>query len=216
MYDPRETRHVVDINLGLLERRRRDARREPEFPIADVESEAARRASRADRRPLRAAQPGRGVAEQALAAGAARRAVAAALRGAARPDVGRAVGTRRGGAGGGGRRGGGRRRDALAADPHRRSRRARARRRADGVGRHRADAHRRRRRHADRRHLRPDASGAQRRRCRRTTSPCRATPSASATICGAAGSSACACSTSRSPKCSAAVERRLAAEPARV
>ena len=39
-------------------------------------------------------------------------------------------------------------------------------------------------------------------RGRRTTSPSRATPSASATISGAAGASGCACSTSRSRKCS--------------
>jgi heptosyltransferase-1 len=43
LYDPRETRHVVDINLGLLARLgiTSPAR---EFPIEDVDSDAARRA----------------------------------------------------------------------------------------------------------------------------------------------------------------------------
>ena len=42
LYDPRETRHVVDINLGILERL---GVRSPEreFPIEDVSSAAARR-----------------------------------------------------------------------------------------------------------------------------------------------------------------------------
>ena len=49
-----------------------------------------------------------------------------------------------------------------------------------------------------------------------TTSPCRATRSASAIICAAARSIACACSTSRSPRCVDAVERRLARRARRV
>src|SRR5437016_5076667 len=42
LYDPRETRHVVEINLGLLETIGIAAAR-PEFPIDRVESAAARR-----------------------------------------------------------------------------------------------------------------------------------------------------------------------------
>jgi len=45
LYDPRETRHVVTINLGLL-RVLGVTAADPEFPIAQVESEAARAASR--------------------------------------------------------------------------------------------------------------------------------------------------------------------------
>jgi lipopolysaccharide heptosyltransferase I len=45
MHDPRETRHVVAINLGLL-RLVGVTAGDPEFPIAEVESEAARAASR--------------------------------------------------------------------------------------------------------------------------------------------------------------------------
>ena len=45
LYDPRETRHVVTINLGLL-RVVGVTAADPEFPIAQVESEAARAASR--------------------------------------------------------------------------------------------------------------------------------------------------------------------------
>ena len=86
-----------------------------------------------------------------------------------------------------------------------------ARRGADGFGRHRADAHRRGARHAAGRHLRADASGAQRTAARRTTSRCRATRSASVTICADAGSIGCACWISRSPEVLEAVERRLAA-----
>jgi len=41
LFDPRETRHVVDINLGLLTRLGIDAAR-ADFPIDDVESAAAR------------------------------------------------------------------------------------------------------------------------------------------------------------------------------
>jgi lipopolysaccharide heptosyltransferase I len=41
IYDPRETRHVVEINLGLLERIGLTVAR-PEFPIDRVESNAAR------------------------------------------------------------------------------------------------------------------------------------------------------------------------------
>jgi heptosyltransferase I len=43
LYDPRETRHVVRINLGLLSALGLDAA-EPEFPIADVDSPVARSA----------------------------------------------------------------------------------------------------------------------------------------------------------------------------
>ena len=43
LYDPRETRHVVDINLGLLTRLGIDAPAR-EFPIEDVDSAAARAA----------------------------------------------------------------------------------------------------------------------------------------------------------------------------
>jgi lipopolysaccharide heptosyltransferase I len=43
LYDPRETRHVVDINLGVLTRLGITAAAR-EFPIEDVDSEAARRA----------------------------------------------------------------------------------------------------------------------------------------------------------------------------
>jgi heptosyltransferase-1 len=50
LYDPRETRHVVDINLGLLERLGVRAGR-PEFPIDAVDSAVARRvADRTDGR----------------------------------------------------------------------------------------------------------------------------------------------------------------------
>jgi heptosyltransferase-1 len=42
LYDPRETRHVVDINLGLLTRLGIDSPAR-EFPIDDVDSDAARR-----------------------------------------------------------------------------------------------------------------------------------------------------------------------------
>lgn len=45
LYDPRETRHVVDINLGVLSVLG-VAASTPEFPIEHVESEAAREASR--------------------------------------------------------------------------------------------------------------------------------------------------------------------------
>ena len=45
LYDPRETRHVVDINLGLLTRLGIDAPAR-EFPIEDVDSDAARIARR--------------------------------------------------------------------------------------------------------------------------------------------------------------------------
>ena len=73
IYAPRETRHVVEINLGLLTPLGITAGA-PEFPIERVDSRGRAAMRERDRRPLRAAQPRRGVAEQALAAGAARRA----------------------------------------------------------------------------------------------------------------------------------------------
>ena len=43
IYDPSETRHVVEINLGLLEPLGVARRRPPEFPIAEVHSDVAGR-----------------------------------------------------------------------------------------------------------------------------------------------------------------------------
>ena len=175
LYDPRETRHVVEINLGLL-RPLGIAAAAREFPIDAVESAAAREVQRADRRALRAAQSRRGVAEQAMAAGAARRgcrARCATPRPAGRWCCGDPARSRSRA----------RRsprppapRCSSAEDDDRRPRRAGPRRGGDGVGRHRADAHRGGGRHAARRHLRTDAADAQRsmgagrhHRCRATT-----------------------------------------------
>ena len=149
--------------------------------------------------PLCARQPGRGVAQQAVA-GRAVRGSGTCPRRAARPENHRVVGTRRGSAGAGGRA---RRRGAallVAQDIDRRSRRARSRRRADDLRRHRSDARRRRARHADRRHLRSDASVAQRAVGAGDITISR-DASASVTIFAAARASGCACSTSRRPKC---------------
>ena len=112
-------------------------------------------------RAVRPDQSRRGLAEQALAAGAVRRVAAAIRARRARPAVGRAVGAGRGGAGG------------AVVDASGGAARARAARRrwpicwrcsrarvAGGLGRHRSAAHRRRRRHADRRPLRADRSRA--------------------------------------------------------
>ena len=65
---PDETRHVVTINLGLLDaaRHRRHAGRS--FPISRPVRGRRCACATGDRRALRAAEPGRGVAEQALAA----------------------------------------------------------------------------------------------------------------------------------------------------
>ncbi len=201
LYDPRETRHVVEINLGLLQPLGIPVAA-PEFPIEHVDSAVAADVCRAHRRPIRVAQPGRPMAEQALAAvapGPRRRGAARTVR----ADVGRPVGStgereladdlvaHAGGCG-----------DRLAAGIDRRSRGAGARRRRHGVRGHRAGTHRRGGRHADRRHLRSDAAVAQRTvvgegrhgvACRRA---------ASVTIFDAAVSIGCACSTSKSRKCS--------------
>ena len=101
-----------------------------------------------------------------------------------------------------------RRRAAVAADIDRRPRRARSRRRADDVGRHRPDAHRRgaSERRSSASTVRPARRATD--RGRRTTSPFRATQSASAITCGAARAIGCVCSTSRSTEVLArAVER---------
>ena len=163
MYASRETRHVVEINLGLLE------------PLG-ITAGAPRVSDRAGR-----LGGGRGAIAARRPAGATRcsiparrgrtsggrrrglRRVAARAARAARPDVGRAVGTGRGRDCARGRRGGSRRRGVLSPPTTIADLVALARGAArDGVGRHRADAHRRRGRHADRRHLRTDAAGAQR------------------------------------------------------
>ena len=105
------------LHRGARSRRRRHLRSDEERARRRDQPRAARRRSgstvgrpsfrsntrrrtrrgasdRADGRPVRAAQSGRGVAEQALAAGPLRRGRAGAAR-APRPDVGRAVGARR-------------------------------------------------------------------------------------------------------------------------
>ncbi len=160
IYAPSETRHVVEINLGLLA---------PlgitdtatEFPIDARESAIARTMTDADRWPLRAAQSRCGLAQQTLAAGAAGRAGRRAAR-AARLAVGDHLGpwrarARRGG-GDAGRRGG----DPVAADGDCRCRGTGARRSRHGVGRHRSDAPRGGGRDTDRWHLRPHATRAER------------------------------------------------------
>ena len=93
IYDPRETRHVVQINLGLLEPLGIEAGN-PEFPIEHVESDVARAMSSQSSSRLRAAQSGSSVAEQTVA-GIAVRPVAAALRESSWLDVRRIVGRRR-------------------------------------------------------------------------------------------------------------------------
>ena len=98
---------------------------------------SVRRAFRSDHRgALRGAEPRSGLAEQAVAAAAVRRDCRVAAR-SARDCVARALGTARAGprarGGRGIRRGGA----SGAADPHRRRARARTRRAADGVRRHR-------------------------------------------------------------------------------
>ena len=116
---------------------------------------------RADRRPLRAAQSRRALAEQALAPGALRPARGGAAR-AVRSDVNRVVGRRRAPACRGGCRARGRRGAGLAAGRDCRPCRARARRAVMVSGDTGPIAHRGGGRHADRRHLRADAAGAQR------------------------------------------------------
>ena len=161
MYDPRERSHVVQMNLGLLTtigvtvggagisdraRRHRDRARD----------------ARACGEPLRARQSRRGVAEQALAGRALRRAVARAIDerhglktivswGPGEEPLAQEVVRESCGRGA-----------AVAEDVDRRSPRAHSRRDADDFGRHRSDAHRRGPRHADRRHLRSDPPVAQR------------------------------------------------------
>ena len=73
MYDPRETRHVVEINLGLLSRSA-SPRPRRSFRSNDVDSTVARAVREQTGGRYALLNPGRGVAEQALAAGAARRA----------------------------------------------------------------------------------------------------------------------------------------------
>ena len=98
IYDPRETRHVVDINLGLLTRARHHAPARRSFRSKHVDSDAARdaRAQTGGRYALLnpgAAWPNKRWPPARLAALATRAARAA------RPDVGRVVGTGRRGAG---------------------------------------------------------------------------------------------------------------------
>jgi heptosyltransferase I len=57
LYDPRETRHVVRINLGLLTRLGIDAAA-PEFPFADVSSDVARWATERTRGRYALLNPG--------------------------------------------------------------------------------------------------------------------------------------------------------------
>ncbi len=100
--------HVVDKNLVGAAGARRSARRRGEFPLAAadlgrVRGDAPARARRGGAR-LRADQPRRGVAEQALAAGAVRRGRRGRSRERHGLPLGRAVGAGRGGAGGSGRR----------------------------------------------------------------------------------------------------------------
>ena len=140
----------------------RDRRRRRRDPVSAGATSVARRSTSCGatgRTPVRADQSRRGVAEQAMAGRALRRA-RGFLHGACGLDAGRAVGA--------GRRSGSptsviaaSASAAIAAPPygHCRSRRAVARRRARGVGRHRSAAHRDRRRHADGQSLRPDRSG---------------------------------------------------------
>ena len=201
MYDPRETRHVVDINLGLLSVARHHAPARRNFRSSrSIPTRRARCASR----PAAATRCSTRARRGRTNAGRRRgwRPVAAALRarhglmsvvlwGPGEEALAAEVVAGADGAGA-----------AVAEDDDRRSGRARARRGADGVGRHRPDAHRRGRRHADRRHLRADASGAQRpvvagrrHRLARQRLP---VPS-SAPVQARRG---CACSTSRWPKCS--------------
>ena len=213
IYAPRETRHVVEINLGLLERARPDAGDRPSFRSPRDASPCRRADGDGDGRTLRAAQSRRGLAEQAMAAGAAGGARRRPAR-AARPDVGRAVGARRARTGRGGRGGRGRRRDARAGDDDCRCRGAGARRRRHGVRRHGADAHR-----APPSARRSSASTVRRgpsatvRGCR-TTRPCRARACASVTISGSAGASRMCLLDIEVDEVLAAVERRLAAERA--
>ena len=160
MYDPSERSHVVQMNLGLLTAIGL-APAAPEFPIERDRHRDGARHARARGQPLCARQPGRGVAQQAVARRAVRGSGARPRR-AARPENHRVLGTRRGSAGAGGRARRGGRGASVAEDIHRRSRGAHSRRRADDLWRHRPDARRRRARHADRRHLRSDPPLAQR------------------------------------------------------
>ena len=122
------------------------------FPLVDVESPVADvRAGRRRRRPVRADESRRRVAEQALAAGALRRGRDVPPR-RPRAALGRALGARRGGARArrSSRRRTARRSEAPATRSPISSRSSRAAALCR-VGRHRAAAHRRGRRHADRR-----------------------------------------------------------------
>ncbi len=129
--------HVIQKNLHLLHVVGVETSR-VEFPLADVRLARARRRPARDRaRSLRAHQPRRGLAQQAVAGGALRRGGGVSP-GSARSAVGRVVGTGRVAA----RAGGGRRLEwrgaRRPADRGARSRRACAPGRAHGVGRHRA------------------------------------------------------------------------------
>ena len=195
--DPRETRHVVDMNLGLLSVARVGGRRRS-FRSSTVDSASRGECASATGGRYALLNPGaawpnkhwppeRFGAVAAVAARAARPARRWCCGGRASEAIAHDVVAKPR-----------RRRDAVAADDHHRSRRARARRGADGFRRHRPAAHRRRGRYADRRlygPTRPERNGP--------WSPHDVTVSRDAIcavpISGGAGRPS-ACSTSRSPR----------------
>ena len=159
--------------------------------------------------PVRADQSRRGVAEQALAAGAVRRAGRVPA-GRVRPDAGRAVGTGRGGARA--TRSSPPRRNAAVLAPPTRVADLVALSRAAAlvdVGRHRPAAHRDRRRHADRQRCSDRPTRPQRPVCGRTMWRCRATRPAGATTIAAATKRRGACE--GRGRCAEVVRRRVAA-----
>ena len=198
--DRASTRHVVQINLGLLARSA-STQTAAEFPIWTMRRRRLRR--RCGRRPAAgtrcsipgAAWPNKRWPPERLAAVACALRERHGLRSVVLWGPASAIWPKRWSPPPEGRR-------CLAADNvDRRRGGARARRRGHGVGRHRSDAHRRGGRHADRRHLRPDASRAQRAVAPGDITVSRA-DTASVIICAAAGARRCACSTSRRQKCS--------------
>ena len=203
LYDPRETRHVVDINLGLLEPLGIDAGR---AGVSDRRLSTSRHvATSVERRRAAATRCSIPARRGRTSAGRRRGSARSRRRCATRHGLSRSClwgpgeeDARRGG------------RAPRPAAPRCSSPQTTI---ADVVALARGaavmvsgdtgpDAHRRRRRHADRRHLRADAAGAQRSVVAGRRDRVARMRSASAITCGGAGSNACACSTSRSPKCS--------------
>ncbi len=194
-----ETRHVVQINLGILSQLGIEVAA-PEFRLRAPQSVTVADAIARAGRLVRAAEPRRRVAEQALAAGALWCARPGAA-GTPRARIDRPVGAWRAHARRGCRERVGRLRDIGAADGHCRCRRARGGAAvmvsgdtgpthiASAVGTPFVGIYG---------PTRPERNGPLATRTRW----CRARRSASVITCGSAGAAACACWTSRSTRCS--------------